>query len=61
MKKSINRFQSFEDLDKYHEVIMKNSTIEERFRWLKSIQEFTLLMHPPKDSTKKITIRKWIC
>jgi len=39
---------------------MKNSTIEERFRWLKSMQEFTLLLHPPKDYSKKITIRKWI-
>jgi hypothetical protein len=61
MVKSIKLFKSLEELDAYHIEMMKQSTIEERFRRLKAMQEFTLLMHPPADKIKKITIKKWTC
>jgi hypothetical protein len=59
MAKSIKLFKSLEELEVYHFEMMKKSTIEERFRRLKAMQELTLLMHPSTDKIKKITIRKW--
>jgi len=59
MAKSIKLFKSLDELESYHQELMKQSTIEERFRRLKAMQEFTLMMHPPADTTKKITIKKW--
>ena len=58
MVKSIKLFKSLDELESYHQELMKQSTIEERFRRLKAMQEFTLMMHPPTDTTKKITIKK---
>lgn len=56
VEKSIRIFKSFKERDKFHLEQMRNSTIENRFRKLYMIPEITKLLHPPKNSERKITI-----
>ncbi len=56
MEKSIRIFKSFKEHDKFHLEQMRNSTVENRFRKLYMMEEITKLLHPPKNSERKITI-----
>ena len=60
MKKEIHIFNSFEEQNAWHLAQMQKSTVEERFRQLYLMQQMTKLLHPPKNSEKKIVIKKWI-
>ncbi len=60
MGKSIRVFKSFEEQEQYHLEQMASSTVQERFRRLYLMQQWTLRMHPVTDNKKKIIIRKWI-
>ncbi len=57
MSKSIRIFRSFEEQEMYHFELMRNSTIEERFRKLYLMQKMSKKFHPAKDSARKIIIR----
>ncbi|MEP6947763.1 MAG: hypothetical protein ABI863_00750 [Ginsengibacter sp.] len=57
MSKSIRIFKSFEEQEMFYLELMRNSTIEERFRKLYMMQKMTKTLHPPKDSKRKIIIR----
>ena len=59
MSKSIRIFKSFEEQEAYHLELMRNSTVEERFRKLYLMQKMTRSFHPAKDSKRKIIIKKW--
>lgn len=48
MSKSIRIFKSFEEQEMYHLELMRNSTIEERFRKFYQMQQMTKALHPPK-------------
>ena len=58
MARSIHIFKSFEEQEEFHKEQMRNSTVEERFAALYRMQQMTKLLHPEKDTTRKITIRK---
>ncbi len=60
MGKSIRIFKSFEEQEMYHLELMRNSTVEERFRKLYMMQKMSKVFHPSKDSKRKIIIRKWM-
>lgn len=59
MARFIKKFNSFKEQEKYHLDIMWESSVRERFRRLYAMQQMTALLHPPKDLTRKIIIRKW--
>lgn len=59
MSKFIRIFKSFGEQEQYHKEMMLQSTVEMRFRKLKQMQEFSRLLHPVADKTRKIQIRKW--
>lgn len=59
MAKSIKTFKSLEEQDAYHLNLMRQSSVQERFRRLYAMQQMSALLHPPKDLTRKIIIRKW--
>ena len=60
MSKSIHIFKSFEDQEMFQLELMRNSTVEDRFRKLYMMQQMTKILHPPKNLQRKIIIRKWI-
>ena len=57
MEKKIHIFKSFEEQEAYHLEKMRKSTIKERFRQLYLMQQMTKLLHPSKDSERKIIIK----
>lgn len=59
MSKSVRIFRSFEEQEQYHKDIMLQTTVVERFRKLYQMQQMTKLLHPIKDTSRKIQIRKW--
>ncbi|HEY5463628.1 MAG TPA: hypothetical protein VIJ95_10265 [Hanamia sp.] len=61
MEKKIHIFKSFEEQEAWHLEEMRKSTVQERFRQLYLMQQMTKLLHPPKDSERKIVIKKWSC
>jgi hypothetical protein len=58
MKKEIHIFKSFEEQNEWQFEQMRKTTIEERFRQLYSMQQMTRLLHPPKQTERKIVIKK---
>jgi hypothetical protein len=59
MKKVIRIFKSMQEQEEYHQQIMLESTVAERFRKLYQMQQMTRLLHPIADTSRKIQIRKW--
>ena len=60
MKKEIHIFKSFEEQNAWQLEQMQKSTVEERFKQLYVMQQMTRLLHPSKQTDKKIVIKKWI-
>jgi hypothetical protein len=58
MKKEIHIFKSLEEQNEWQLEQMRNTTVEERFRQLYSMQQTTWLLHPPKKTERKIVIKK---
>ncbi len=59
MDKKLRIFKSFEEQEQYHKELMSQSTIAQRFRKLFQMQQMNRLLHPVKDRSRKIQIRKW--
>jgi hypothetical protein len=59
MKRTINIFKSLKEQEDYHLKLMKESSVADRFRRLLQMQQFSLLVHPSKDKSRKIKIEKW--
>ena len=60
MKKEIHIFKSIEEQNAWQLEQMQKSTVEERFKQLYLMQQMTRLLHPSKQTDKKIVIKKWI-
>lgn len=60
MSRSVRIFRSMKEQEQYHQQLMKQSTVLDRFRRLLLMQQMNRLLHPPADTTRKISIRKWI-
>lgn len=60
MARSIKIFKSFDEQQKFNDEQMRSTTPIQRFKSLFQMQEFTRLLHPSVDKTRKIIIRKWI-
>jgi hypothetical protein len=60
MERSIKIFKSLEEQERFNEQQMISTSAFQRFRKLYQMQEFTRLLRPSSDKTRKITIRKWI-
>ena len=58
MKREIKIFKSFEEQEEYHLEIMVHTTPMERLQSLYALQQFTSLLHPAEDNTKRIIIHK---
>jgi hypothetical protein len=59
MAKSIHIFKSFEEQEKFHQRLMVQSTVAERFRKLYLMQQMHFLLHPVAGKSRKIQIGKW--
>jgi hypothetical protein len=59
VNKTVRIFKSMEEQEQYHQQIMLQSTIAERFRKLCQMQQLTKLLHPATDHSRKILIRRW--
>jgi len=57
MKKEIHIFKSFEEQNAWQLEQMQKSTVEERFRQLYLMQQMTKLLHPEKQTERKIVIK----
>ena len=53
MEKRIYIFKSFEEQEQFHQTVMKNSTVNERFRKLYEMQQMSLALRPPSEEDKK--------
>ena len=58
MNREIKIFQSFEEQEKYHLEMMRNTTVFERFKTLFQMQKTTRIFHPVTDKIRKIIIHK---
>lgn len=59
MKKTVRIFQSLQKQEEYHNKLMLDSTVAERFRKLLHMQQMTKLLHPSAKKFRKIQIHKW--
>ncbi len=60
MQKRVHIFKSLQEQELYHLKMMQESSVAERFRQLYLMQQMTRLLHPVKETPRKIQIRKWI-
>ncbi len=59
MRKFVQIFKSVEEQQQFHKERMLQTTVADRFKKLYEMQQFTRLLHPVADSSRKIIIRKW--
>jgi hypothetical protein len=57
MERKIKIFRSFEEQEKYHLEMMRQTTPAERLRSLYLMQQLSQRLHPAADNTRKIIIR----
>jgi hypothetical protein len=54
MERKIKIFKTFEEQEAYHLQQQNETTPLERFKNLYYMQQFSLTLHPPKDTLRKI-------
>lgn len=59
MGRIVRIFKSSKEQEQYQKNLMLHSTVTMRFRKLYQMQQFTRLLHPVADKTRKIQIRQW--
>lgn len=57
MKRAIHIFKSTKEQEKHHLKLIKESNVEDRFRRLLQMQQFSGLLHPSKDKTRQIKLK----
>jgi len=58
VKREIKIFKSFEEQERYHLELLRQTTPLERFRNLYRMQQLSAKFHPPADTARKIIIQK---
>ncbi len=59
MKKYVRIFKSLQEQEQFHEELMRQTTVMERFRKLYQMQLMSKLFKSSPDNSRKIQIRKW--
>lgn len=59
MNRFVNIFKSLDEQEQFHKLLMRQTTVTDRFRKLYQMQQITRLLHPVTDKPRKIEIRKW--